>query len=194
MRVSELIANELGVKIGEKFNYEDCECIVNENSLSVNDNWDALVGSFMAEILKNKHKIKKINSLADSWDIKEDDVIYFIKYTGIIDSAVAADNFNEKTNFIYNKNKEYMQLIADKQNLFRKMLRFADCNNGDFSKYQHCLLYDKDYQKWTTYELRANYEFMNVYFSSNEIAEKALEEFRDELERIRLAEIELRGN
>ena len=86
----------------------------------------------------------------------------------------------------YFNNKEYAEYIAFKETLMRKLDRFAwehnakviDWNNSDSAKY--CIKFSNEHNKlkivWSY-----SYQSNNIYFTSGEIAEKAIEEFKDDL-------------
>ncbi len=193
MTVAELIANELGVKIGEKFIFDNNTYRI--ESLCFIDGTDntsyAFNSSKVQYILTHKDKIVKINSLADSWDIESNEPTYFISYTGRVGDGSACKSMIDSCNA--NKNKYYMQLIADKQNLFRKMLKFADCNNVKTSDSFMYYIYFDIGTSWRVGDVTLMYEPFVVYFASKKIAREALELFGNELEEIRLAEIKIRG-
>lgn len=199
MNVAELICKELGVKVGEHFKYNDEEYKITGNFLIKFFNgllFENRLDSLLVErLLENKESIIKINNLADSWDVKIYDCAYFCSGSLVFFSERIGDIAVSSVNA--NKNKDYMELICKKQNLFRKMQRFADVNNGEFVENKKfyilrqtgCL---KD--KGWSYGITTQYlEPMVVYFSSEHVVRKALKEFETELEEIRLEEQELRG-
>lgn len=101
------------------------------------------------------------------------------------------DDNDETDNKLFSKvnyfnNKEYAEYIAFKETLMRKLDRFAwehnakviDWNNSDSAKY--CIKFSNEHNKlkivWSY-----SYQSNNIYFTSGEIAEKAIEEFKDDL-------------
>lgn len=96
------------------------------------------------------------------------------------------DTDNEQLNIAnYFNNKNYTEYIAFKENVMRKLDRFAWEHNAkvidwDCSSTKHFIAFnnnDKELKiSWCT-----AYKSNDVYFTSQEIAEKALEEFKDDL-------------
>ena len=86
----------------------------------------------------------------------------------------------------YFNNKEYAKYIAFKETLMRKMDRFAWENNvrvidwhDSFSEKYYIQFSNKHNELKIVWSY--SYQSNNVYFTSREIAEKALEEFKDDL-------------
>lgn len=86
----------------------------------------------------------------------------------------------------YFNNKDYAEYIAFKETLMRRMDRFAWENNAkainwdDSDSAKYYIKFSNQHNKlkivWS-YSYQAN----NIYFTSGEIAEKALEEFKEDL-------------
>ena len=86
----------------------------------------------------------------------------------------------------YFNNKEYAEYIAFKERIMRKLDKFAWENNAKVINWD-----DSDSAKYYIQffnehnELKTNvsfaYQSNNVYFTSREIAEQAIEEFKDDL-------------
>lgn len=85
----------------------------------------------------------------------------------------------------YFNNKNYAEYIAFKESLMRRMDRFAWENNArvidwDKNVANYCIIFDnhnKDVEIMVAYALQSN----DIYFTSQEIAEMALEKFKDDL-------------
>lgn len=85
----------------------------------------------------------------------------------------------------YFNNKEYAEYIAFKETLMRRMDRFAWENNArvvnwDCSSTKHFIAFDNNNK-----ELKISwciaYKSNDIYFTSKEIAEQAMEEFKEDL-------------
>ena len=93
---------------------------------------------------------------------------------------------NEQLNIAnYFNNKNYAEYIAFKETLMRKLDRFAweyneTAINWNDSTTKYCIEFNYKHNElavvWTF-----EYKSSNVYFTSGKIAEKALEEFKDDL-------------
>lgn len=94
----------------------------------------------------------------------------------------------------YFDNKEYAEYIAFKETLMRRMDRFAWENNArviDWDDNARVVNWHNDSKKYfITFDHKYNeltidvsfaYQSNNIYFTSQEIAEKAIEEFKDDL-------------
>ena len=96
------------------------------------------------------------------------------------------DTDNEQLNIAnYFNNKNYTEYIAFKENVMRKLDRFAWEHNAkainwhnDSKKY--FIAFDHKYNELTI-DVSFAYQSNNIYFTSQEIAEKAIEEFKDDL-------------
>lgn len=85
----------------------------------------------------------------------------------------------------YFNNKDYAEYIAFKETLMRRMDRFAWEHNArvmnwDKNVSNYCIMFDnqnKDVEIMVAYAYQSN----DVYFTSREIAEQAIEEFKDDL-------------
>ena len=122
------------------------------------------------ERVDNGERYYIINTRAGVGDFKE--------FTYGIDD----DLFNS---FNYFNNKNYAEYIAFKESLMRRMDRFAWENNArvidwDKNVTNYCIIFDnhnKDVEIMVAYALQSN----DIYFTSQEIAEMALEKFKDDL-------------
>lgn len=87
----------------------------------------------------------------------------------------------------YNTNKKQMERIKFEQDLYRKMLRFAQQNNtnkidwNNQNKEKYCLCYCYETNKIEICVFHYTQHFGQVYFTSKDIADKAMELFKDEL-------------
>ena len=87
----------------------------------------------------------------------------------------------------YFSTKEKAEEINFKQMLFRKLQRFSDENGGneidwnDEIKMKWGIWYNHDYEELASCPYFYGQAFGQVYFISKEVAEKAIELFRDEL-------------
>ena len=85
----------------------------------------------------------------------------------------------------YFNNKDYAEYIAFKETLMRKLDKFAWENNakamnwGDSSS-KYYITFSYRYNELIT-DVSFAYQSNNVYFTSREIAEQAIEEFKDDL-------------
>ena len=101
-----------------------------------------------------------------------------------IDSNHEIDNKLFSTANYFN-NKEYAKYIAFKETLMRRMDRFAWEHNAKVIDW-----HDRSTKYYISFEYEENeltidaictYRSNNIYFTSKEIAEKALEKFKDDL-------------
>ncbi len=88
----------------------------------------------------------------------------------------------------YFSTKEKAEEVAFETELFRKLKRFADENNDGVIDWKNALYRKYMINMTTNYTIGIEsttyrQEFGQVYFTSKEIAEKALETFRPELEK-----------
>lgn len=108
---------------------------------------------------------------------------YYIETYGNIDSSDLLDE--EQINCLNAfKTKEKAEEIAFKQLLFRKLQKFSDENGGNEigrseNKYYIWFDTEQDYLDVSSYD--DTKDFGGVYFKSGEIAEKAIELFKDDL-------------
>ena len=153
-----------------------------------NGNLIAETKSFsMAELLEmDFEETKEMKSPYER--VKNGEIFYHVNYLGkneaLTDYRYAIDDkmFN---NVNYFNNKNYAEYIAFKENLTRRMDKFAwEHNekaivwNDKSSKYY--IIFDNYYNKLEV-DWDCNYQSNNIYFTSKEIAEKALEKFKEDL-------------
>lgn len=140
----------------------------------------------IADLLKlDFEEIKEMKNPYERVDYK--DWYYAIERAGF--ATTLADNSDYDDSMFnvanYFNNKEYAEYIAFKENLMRKLDRFAWENNAkvinwcDSSK-KYYIAFSNQYS-----ELMIDWDFAyksnNIYFTSREIAGKALEKFKDDL-------------
>lgn len=131
------------------------------------------------EIKKRENPYKRVNHRERYYAITREGAITLLTD----DSGYDNQMFNV-TNYF--NNKEYAEYIAFKETLMRKLDKFAwehnefkiDWNDTYSEKYyiEFSNKHNEVILAWT-FEYQSN----NVYFSSQEIAEKALEEFKEDL-------------
>lgn len=133
------------------------------------------------EVKEMKNPYKRVNN---------GEMYYFVSERGGI------ENFKEFTDCSDNKlfkslnyfnNKEYAKYTAFKETLMRRMDKFAWEHNakvvgwGDCNQPKHHIVLnnycDKNLEVSSCFSLQSN----NIYFTSKEIAEMALEKFKDDL-------------
>lgn len=101
-----------------------------------------------------------------------------------IDSNHEIDNKLFSTANYFN-NKEYAKYIAFKETLMRRMDRFAWEHNAKVIDWhdrsiKYCIAFDK-HNKELRISCYMSYKSNDIYFTSKEIAEKAIEEFKEDL-------------
>lgn len=95
--------------------------------------------------------------------------------------AARIDNIHYKF-ASYLSTQEKAEEINKKQTLWRKLQRFADENNKEFSDYEQYYIDIKCGELVVMSTYIFNNAFMQVYFSSQQITQQALETFKEELE------------
>lgn len=85
----------------------------------------------------------------------------------------------------YFNNKEYAEYIAFKETLMRKLDKFAWENNArvidwERNSKKYYITFDIDIKNLVVY-WRVSHKSNDIYFTSKEIAKKALEKFKDDL-------------
>lgn len=146
------------------------------------------------DILANEYEEYIESKTLTGWDRTEhwEDVEGFYS---IAECDVLADRtsynhvLNQKCyeNANYFSTKEKAEEINFKQMLFRKLQRFSDENGGneidwnDEIKMKWGIWYNHEYEELASCPYFYGQAFGQVYFISEEVAEKAIELFRDEL-------------
>lgn len=140
----------------------------------------------MADLLKfDFEEIKEVKNPYTRVDYK--DWYYAIERAGF--ATTLADN-SDYDNQMFNvanyfNNKEYAEYIAFKETLMRKLDKFAWKHNAKVVDWYDCstkyyIKFEIDIKKFRIsrcISCRSN----DIYFTSEEIAEKAIEEFKDDL-------------
>lgn len=105
---------------------------------------------------------------------------------GCLDNKVHYDDlYYERANYF--STKEKAEEINFKQTLFRKLQRFSDENGGldidwnDGSQTKWSIYYSYGYKEMVVDDCWQTREFGQVFFSSKEVAEEAVELFHDDL-------------
>lgn len=140
----------------------------------------------MADLLKfDFEEIKETKNPYTRVDYK--DWYYAIERAGSVTSLADNSDYDDSMFNVANyfNNKEYAEYIAFKENLMRKLDRFAWENNAkvinwcDSSK-KYYIAFSNQYS-----ELIIDWDFVlqsnNIYFTSRNIAAMALEKFKDDL-------------
>lgn len=114
---------------------------------------------------------------------------YFKNEKGEVDyltDDICCFDYDQFINANYFNNRNYAEYIAFKETLMRKLDKFAwehnarviDWNNSCSVKYYISFSIDDNE---AVVDWSCGYQSNNVYFTSKEIAEKAIEEFKDDL-------------
>ena len=130
------------------------------------------------EIKKVKNPYKRVDNRERYYFVSERGVEIFKEFTECSDNEL----FNSSNYF---NNKNYAEYVAFKETLMRKIDRFAWENNEKVIDWYDCstkyyIKFEIDIKKFRIsrcISCRSN----DIYFTSYEIAEKALEEFKDDL-------------
>ena len=182
MKITELDLKENGKKYfckqaNEVFKVEEGNLIASIRSFS------------MAELLKmDFEEIKETKNPYERVDNRD---TYYV-----VNEQRGVGSFTDSNDYIDNKlfnglnyfnNRNYAEYIDFKENLMRKLDKFAWEHNakvinwGDCNQPKHHIVLnnycDKNLEVSSCFSLQSN----NIYFTSKEIAEKALEEFKDDL-------------
>lgn len=162
--------------MNELFEVEEGNLIAATRNFSMAE----LLGMEFEEIKEMKNPYTRVNDRYRNW-------YYAIEREGYIASiADDGDYDNHMFNIAnYFNNKEYTKYIAFKETLMRKLDRFAWDHNAkvidwDNTVTKYCIIFDnhnKDVEVIVAYSLQSN----DIYFTSREIAEQAMEEFKDDL-------------
>lgn len=180
MKITELDLKENGKKYfckqaNEVFEVEEGNLISSRKSFSIAD----LLKMDFEEIKETKNPYERVNNREKFYVVRErGGVGSFIDLNDHIDN-----NLFNSLNYFNNKN--YAKYVAFKETLMRRMDKFAWENNAKVIDWHD------SYQKYyITFDMDDNklivvwdclYKSNNVYFTSKEIAAKAIEEFREDL-------------
>ena len=124
------------------------------------------------------------------WErVKKDEISYYIDIDGLIEGDLEIfDNVDNKCFNIANyfSTKEKAEEISFKQTLFRRLQRFSDENGGNeidwkIDKAKWCIEYNNDNGEIVIVPFYSIMQFGQVYFTSHEVAEQAIQLFHDDL-------------
>lgn len=180
MKITELDLQENGKKYCCKDANEIFE--VNEGNLipaTRNFSMAELFGMEFEEVDEMKNPYKRVNIGKR---------FYAINRRGEVESLRDVNDYidNEQFDLLnYFNSKNYAEYIAFKENLMRRMDKFAWNNNAkvinwDDCSEKYCIKFSNARNKFII-EWSCSYQLNDIYFTSREIAEKALEEFKDDL-------------
>lgn len=124
------------------------------------------------------------------WELVDENCVYYFINDKNVSKYYAetwsVDN-NRYDNANYFSTKEKAEEINFKQTLFRKLQRFSDENNGNEIDWKidrqakWCIEYDNDNGEIVIVPFYSIMQFGQVYFTSHEIAEQAIQLFHDDL-------------
>ncbi len=125
------------------------------------------------------------------WERTDDclDKFYYITPTYVVPHPNNTFNFCDEVYDAANyfSTKEKAEEINFKQTLFRKLQRFSDENGGneidwsDTDQLKYGIFYNSDSNRLLSDDRWVSRDFGQVYFISEEVAEKAIELFHDDL-------------
>lgn len=180
MKITELDLKENGKKyfcneINEIFKVEEGNLIAQIRNFSM----AKLLELDFEEVKETKTPYERVNI---------DKAYYFVdEEGGVRDFKELYDHVdnNQFNSLNYFNNKNYAEYIAFKETLMRKLDKFAWEHNAKVIDW-----HDRSTKYYISFEYEENeltidaictYRSNNIYFTSKEIAEKALEEFKDDL-------------
>lgn len=141
--------------------------------------------------MEEENKIEKISTAYDR--AKRNEPYFTIDNFGIHDQIESGCGFDkelyEKTNYFLS---EELATQEDKiQTLRRKLKRFSYENGGDEidwssdEQLKHYIGYSSYSDEFEVDWIRVNFDFEKVYFISEEVAKKAMETFKNELDEVK---------
>ena len=145
------------------------------------------VGAHMFNILANDYEEYIEPKSLTGWHAKGKQMDFWMMHSdGDVEDEKYwhEDEYRDEDRF---STKEKAEEIAFKQTLFRKLQRFSDENGGneidwnDEIKMKWGIWYNPEYEELASCPYFYGQAFGQVYFISEEVAEKAIELFRDEL-------------
>lgn len=180
MKIIDIDLRENGKKyfckqVNEVFEVEEGNLIAATRSFSMAE----LLKLDFEEVKETKNPYERVN-LGERY--------YFKNEIGEVDYLKDLNGYFDDEQFIhanYFNNKNYAEYVAFKETLMRKIDRFAWENNAkvvgwdDWSK-KYYITFDIDIKNLVVY-WRVSYKSNDVFFTSKEIAKKALEEFKEDL-------------
>ena len=125
------------------------------------------------------------------WErVKKDEINYYIDIDGLIEGDL--EIFGNVDNRCFNvanyfSTKEKAEEINFKQTLFRRLQRFSDENGGNEIDWKidrqakWCIEYNNDNGEIVIVPFYSIMQFGQVYFTSHEVAEQAIQLFHDDL-------------
>lgn len=125
------------------------------------------------------------------WErVKKDEINYYIDIDGLIEGDL--EIFDGVDNICFNvanyfSTKEKAEEINFKQTLFRRLQRFSDENGGNEIDWKidrqakWCIEYNNDNGEIVIVPFYSIMQFGQVYFTSHEVAEQAIQLFHDDL-------------
>lgn len=141
----------------------------------------------MADLLKfDFEEVKKTENPYERVNINER--YYFVNDQGGVDYVQNLDDYYDNIKFNslnYFNNKNYAEYITFKENLMRKLDKFAWEHNARVINWErnskkYYITFDIDIKNLVVC-WRVSYKSNDVFFTSKEIAKKALKEFKDDL-------------
>lgn len=162
--------------INEVFEVEEGNLIAATRNFSMAD----LLKMDFEEIKETKNPYTRVNDGEGYYAMDRRGSVGVIKENG----HYFDDNLFSIANYF--NNKEYAEYIAFKETLMRRMDRFAwehnvrviNWHDGCSAKY--FIVFDSEYNELVITTVHT-YKSNNVYFTSREIAAKAIEEFKEDL-------------
>ena len=125
------------------------------------------------------------------WErVKKDEINYYIDIDGLIEGDLEIfDNVDNRCFNVANyfSTKEKAEEINFKQTLFRRLQRFSDENGGNEIDWKidrqakWCIEYNNDNGEVVIVPFHSIMQFGQVYFTSYEVAEQAIQLFHDDL-------------
>ena len=180
MKITELNLQENGKKYcckdtNEIFEVKEGNLIPVTRSFSMAE----LLGMDFEEIKEAKNPYTRVADRADYHYISE-----LMVYSYKDDNDETDNKLFSKVNYF--NNKEYAEYIAFKETLMRRMDRFAwEHNEKVINWYDGCSAkyYIQFSNIWNEFIITPcrTYQSNDIYFTSREIAEKALEKFKEDL-------------
>lgn len=144
----------------------------------------------MAELLRMEfEEIKEIKEMKNPYErVDYKDWYYAIERAGFATTLADNSDYDDRMFNVANyfNNKEYAEYIAFKENLMRKMDRFAWEHNARVIDWNDCCsvkyyIEFSNTQDKLIIDWSCSNQSNNIYFTSREIAEKALIEFKEDL-------------
>lgn len=186
MKISEINLKEEGAKY---YCEEALENFIVKNGDLVGENsWVDITCVFTIGTIMNI-EFERVETVKNPYERIKKELYYSISGTCEIErySDVEDSVDNKKFNGAnYFNNENYAEYVAFKENLLRKLDRFAWENNKEVIdwdnelKGKYFIYYNHRHKIFDV--CKSNFiQEMNIYFNSKEIAEKAIEEFKEDL-------------